>query len=420
MFSKPLNRWWMVVAGTLANAVGVGVVAAYVLGVFTKSISAEFGWERSYATAGLSCLFVISGFGTLALGALLTKWPIRRVTMLFVVIFALSLIAIGFMPKSFLLFCILYSCIGFFGAGATAMPYAIAISSKFDSNRGLALAIMVSGAGVGGLLMPSYASWLMGHYGWRGGYIGIGLLVGIVALVSLVLFFRSPPVPQLKEGGLPPPSFGEIIRSSRAFWLISLPIFGISIALVGLTTNLIPILTDRGITPTHAAKVVGLLGAASWISRFGIGILLDRIHAKYIASGIFLVSAVGTLIIAVSGNSAGIYLAAILLGLGLGSEADLITFTVSRYYPAEALSRAMGAVWIFWAWGNGIGVFLASLSYDLTGDYSLAFLLFGGLALLSTVLILQLGPYTYPVRHGADNAKNASRGLRQQEAPSLH
>lgn len=415
MFNKPVNRWCTVVAGALGNAVGAGVVASYVLGVFIKNISIEFGWDRSYTTAGISCLFIISGIGSIVLGSLMTRWSIRTLTILFVSLFSLSIMSVGIMPKSLLLFCLIFSSIGFFGAAATAMPYAVAISRQFDSNRGIALALMVSGAGFGALLLPSFANWLMENYGWRIGYAGVGLLVGLVALAGLVFCFRTPPLQDQGHAAGTDLSLREIYLSSGPFWLVALSILGISIALVGVITNLVPILTDRGISSAKAASIVGLLGAASWVSRLAIGLLLDRVHAKYIAAGIFLLSAMGIVIVAVSANGAGIYLAAILLGLGIGAEADLITFTMSRYFPARSLSRALGAVWIFWAWGNGIGVFLASLSYDLSGDYDLAFVLFTVLAIVSCAIVLRLGAYVFPVhateRHPPASNKPAEAAL---------
>lgn len=407
MFNKPVNRWWTVVAGAMGNAVGTGVVAAYVLGVFIKNISAEFGWERSYTTAGISCLYIVSGVGSLVLGSLMSRWSIRAVTVVFVLLFSLSIMAVGLLPKSLLLFCLIFSLIGFFGAAATAMPYAVAISRQFDTNRGIALALMVSGAGFGGLLLPSYANELMEIYGWRGGYVGMGALVGVVALTGLIFFFRTPPLQPSRHSDGNAPTLIEIFTSGKIFWFIALSILGISIALVGLITNFVPVVTDRGISPAKAAQLVGLMGAASWVSRLAIGLLLDRIHAKLVAAGVFVLAAAGIVTTALSGEGASVYLAAILLGLGIGAEADLITFTMSRYFPPQALSRALGAVWIFWAWGNGLGVFAASLSYDLTGNYNLAFALFTTLALMSCFLILRLGDYVYPphgvVPHGSDS-----------------
>ena len=416
MFNKRINRWWTVVAGALGNAVGTGVIASYVLGVFVKNISHDFGWERSYTTAGISCLFIISGFGSLILGSLLTRWPIRKITILFVSLFSLSIMSVGLMPKSFILFCLIFSSIGFFGAAATAMPYAIAISRQFDSNRGVALALMVSGAGLGALLMPSFANWLMENYGWRTAYVGIGALVGIVPLAGLIFFFRTPPLENSDHSASSTIGLREIFTASRTFWIVALAILSISIALIGLVSNFVPILTDRGISPAKAASMVGLLGAASWVSRLAVGLLLDRVHAKYVSAGVFLLAGLGIMTTALGGSGIDIAMAAIFLGLGVGAEADLITFTMSRYFPPQTLSRSLGAVWIFWAWGNGLGVFVASLSYDLTGGYNSAFLIFTVLALLGCVFILQLGRYEFPAN---SNEPSCSANITKAKAATL-
>ena len=407
MFNKPVNRWWTVFAGALGCAVGAGVVATYVLGVFVKSISAEFAWDRSFTTAGISCFFVASGIGSIVLGSVMAKWSIRAVSIWFVSLFSLSIMAVAILPKSVFLFCLLFSLMGFFGAAATAMPYAIAISRQFDHNRGLALALMVTGSGFGALLLPNYANLLMESHGWRAGYLGIGILVGIISLAGLVFCFRTPPADTAHAAGRGL-SLVEVYQSGRTFWLVALSILCISIALIGLITNLVPILTDRGVSSAKAASIVGILGAASWISRLGVGVLLDRIHAKYVAVGIFLISAVGIGIFALGTGSLGIYVAAICVGLGIGAEADLLTYMMSRYFPAESLSRALGAVWIFWAWGNGVGVFLGSLCYDLTGNYDLALILFISLTLVSSALILQLGSYQFPAHGSAPSQDQGS------------
>ena len=396
MFNKPLNRWCTVVAGALGNAVGAGVVSTFVFGVFIKDISNEFGWDRSYTTAGISCFFILAGVGALVLGSFMARWSMRSVTTVFVSLFSLSIMLIAILPKSLILFCLIFSLMGFFASAASPMPYALAISRQFDRNRGIALALMISGTAVGAVLLPSYANLLMESYSWRVGYLGLGLIVGTVSLAGLVFFFRTPPLApeHLAVQGL---SFKDIYRSGKTFWLIAISIFCISIALIGVITNLVPILTDRGATSAKAASIVGILGGASMVSRVGVGALVDRMHARYVAAGIFLISALGISFLAFGMGGTAIYIAAVCIGLGIGAEADLLTFLMSRYFPAESLSRALGAVWIFWAWGNALGVFAGSLSYDLTGDYSLALFLFIGLALLCWGLILQLGPYRFPV-----------------------
>ena len=44
----------------------------------------------------------------------------------------------------------------------------------FDRQRGLALGIALAGTGLGTILVPQVAVFLMTHFNWRIGYIGLG------------------------------------------------------------------------------------------------------------------------------------------------------------------------------------------------------------------------------------------------------
>lgn len=395
MFDRPINRWWTVLAGAMGCAAGAGVVATYVFGIFVKAISAEFGWDRSATTAGISCFYFASGIGSLVLGSITVRWSLRWTTLVWVIMFALSVACVAILPPSVLLLCLVFAVMGFFGAAASALPYAVAISGWFDRNRGLALAVAVSGTGVAGAFISRYANWLMNNYGWRGGYVGVALFVGLVGAGGLIFFFREPPQPTAGRLADPGPTLVELYTRHPTFWVIAMPIFTISIALIGTITNFAPIMTDRGLTMGEAAALLGLLGGASWFSRIGLGLALDRVHVRYVSAAMFLVTATGCALILSGAMGGWVAVAAILIGLGMGAETDLMTYTVSRYFPQRALSRALGAVWILFAWGSALGVFAGSLSFDLTGSYAVALGGFLVCALASATVILRLGPYRY-------------------------
>jgi MFS family permease len=116
----------------------------------------------------------------------------------------------------------------------------------------------------------------------------------------------------------------------------------------------------------------------------------------------FLIIATGCTLIISGVSGPWLAFAAILIGLGMGAETDLLTYTVSRYFPPRALSRALGAVWIFFAWGSAAGVFAGSLSYDYTGSYATALWLYFGCALCSAAVTLFLGAYRYQ-GHGPED-----------------
>jgi MFS family permease len=394
MTGKTFAKWSTVSAGLVGSAANMGVVSSYVFGLFIKAISAEYGWPRSQTTVAITCFYIFAGLGSLCLGMIISRGSIRWPSMIFVTIAASALGSIALLPRSVLLLAIVFSIMGFFGAAANSMPYAVAIARWFDRNRGLALAIAVSGTGISSIFMSRYANWLLEHYGWRGGYVGVALFVASFGLTALLLLFRDPP-PDTRRAESPL-TIRQLYTGDRVFWLIAAPIFLISVTLLGLVTNIAPLLTDRSMTLRQVASLMGLLGTATWATRLGLGLLLDRIHVRIISGTIFLLVAVGALLLAIDSHGWLLpAIAAVLIGCGMGAEADILTYTVSRYFGPRALGKAVGAVWIFWAWGAAIGVTIGSAAYDLFGSYRVALVFFAVAAVTATVIVFQLGAYRF-------------------------
>ena len=394
MTSKTFSKWSTVLAGLVGSAANISVVASYVFGLFIKAISAEYGWLRSEVTVAITCFYIFAGLGSLCLGVIISRWSIRWPSIIFVTIAAAALGSIALLPRSVLLLSIVFSITGFFGSAANSMPYAVAIARWFDRNRGLALAIAVSGTGISSVFMSRYADWLLEHYGWRGGYVGVALFVALFGLTALLLLFRDPP-PDTRRVELPL-TLRQLYTGDRVFWLIAGPIFLISVTLLGLVTNVAPILTDRSMTLREVATLMGLLGISTWATRLGLGLLLDRIHVRIISGAIFLLVALGALLLTIDSHGRLLpAIAAVLIGCGMGAEADILTYTVSRYFGPRTLGKAVGAVWILWAWGGALGVTIGSAAYDLFGSYVVALVFFSVVAVTAAVIIFQLGAYRF-------------------------
>ena len=345
-------------------------------------------------TVAITCFYIFAGLGSLCLGVIISRWSIRRPSIIFVTIAAAALGSIALLPRSVLLLSIVFSITGFFGSAANSMPYAVAIARWFDRNRGLALATAVSGTGISSIFMSRYANWLLEHYGWRGGYVGVALFVASFGLTALLLLFRDPP-PDTRRVELSL-TLRQLYTGDRVFWLIAAPIFLISVALLGLVTNVAPILTDRSMTLREVATLMGLLGISTWATRLGLGLLLDRIHVRIISGTIFLLVALGALLLTIDSHGWLLpAIAAVLIGCGMGAEADILTYTVSRYFGPRTLGKAVGAVWILWAWGGALGVTIGSAAYDLFGSYVVALVFFSVVAVAAAVIIFQLGAYRF-------------------------
>jgi predicted MFS family arabinose efflux permease len=165
--------------------------------------------------------------------------------------------------------------------------------------------------------------------------------------------------------------------------------------------SLVPFLKDRGFGASSVAAVMSAAGASSWLARPVVGYFLDRVFAPFVAAAMFLFGVCGLLLLSFADGVATIVAAAILIGFCLGSEGDLLAFLVSRYYGPEVYSRVLGAQWVVWAWGGGIGTFVAGATFRATASYTLALVGFAALLALCTIIVCRLGPYEFPLRGGA-------------------
>jgi MFS family permease len=192
------------------------------------------------------------------------------------------------------------------------------------------------------------------------------------------------------------PSLWALFLTDRTFRLLGLSIFCVSGVLLALLSQLVPMMTDRGETVTAAATMLSIAGSTSAVGRLFAGWLMDRVHAPYCAAMSFALTLIGVVILASGATSYTAMIAAGLIGISIGAEADIITFIVSRYFDLRLFGRVSGAMWMAWGWGAGIMIFASGLSFDLTHSYRIALWTFSGFVLIAVVSIMRLGPYVYP------------------------
>ena len=112
---------------------------------------------------------------------------------------------------------------------------------------------------------------------------------------------------------------------------------------------------------------------------------------------VFVLTAGAMVLLALVPSTLAAFIAAPLVGLAIGAEADILAFLISRYFSLREFSRLVGIIWVAWAWGGGVGTEIVGLSHSQTGSYSPAFLFFALVVALAAILVCFIGPYRYPV-----------------------
>jgi MFS family permease len=401
------NRWWVVVGSFLGLIVSAAPVATNTIGTFVKPISSDLGWTRSQVTLGLAISGFTMALGSVILGRLMDRYGVRPVTLGAVVGFGISMAAIGFTPRSLSMFTVLYALQGFVSAGIAPLPYAKSISGIFDRERGLALGIAIGGVGIGTVLVPQYAQTIIGSFGWRQAYIGLGLLHLAVAFPAVLFLIKEPgygrpansePRSRVAVSTVPGKTVGEALVDPT-FWMIVFSFTFSGAVLVGLNGTIVPMLTDGGMSVRMATSAVSVLGIATIAGRIFSGYLLDRIFAPYVTILFLMVPFVGVVAFG-AGLSYGLpFVAAFLIGLGIGGELDLMAFLISRYFGLRAFGALYGLLTGLFYIGAKGGPFMVNVVYEATGSYHLVLVIAGIIMPAASLIIWRLGPYVYPVAH---------------------
>lgn len=401
-----LNRWWYVVTGFLTLLFGTSTVNV-LFNVLGAPMTEEFGWERSVMTNGLSLETVLVGISIVALGFLVDRYGPRLPSVPMAMAFGVGLMLMAAMPNSQFMFYLLCAVIGA-GAGAVnPVAHSTVVSAWFKDRRGLALGILMAGLGACGVLMPYLANWVLAWGGWRMTFLVIGALCTIIPAGVYAFITRMPAdheaerLAARKRGKMAGESLWTIARNYRQFWLLSISIFLVSSATFGLMGQVVPMTTDKGIDQVTAVGILSVLSLSSLFARLVVGFLLDRFYAPVIGTIIFALCAVGVYFMIMSSSVGLLFLASVLIGLGLGAEGDVAAYMCSRYFPKHSYGRVLGFIYFLYAQGSAFGIFLLGQIQGATGSYQSGALPIILLVAVAIICLLFMGPYRFTLDHAA-------------------
>jgi len=396
------NPWWVVVGSVTGLFVCNGPVLAYTFGVFLKPIMADMGWQRGTASFALSFGEFVGAFTVPVLGWMMDRWSIRRVALPGIAAFAICLCLLGLSPRSLPIFAILYAMASISGEIQCPLGYTKALAAWFDRRRGLALGISMAGVGLGAMVVPQIAQALIARVGWRDAFVGLGFLMFAIAFPAVALWIREPRPGEGEHrrvhSGNPAGLTAREARRTARFWLLAATFFLVAMALLGFSGHIVPLLTDRGLSPTVATATFGLLGLATLSGRVVTGYLVDRVFAPYIAS-VFWFAPVAGFALLMSGTGLLPAIGVVLIGFGLGAEVDMLAFLNSRYFGQRAFGQLYGYFFMCFSLGGACGRALDGYLFDRAGSYAPAMIGSAAALVVAVALMSRLGPYVYPVEH---------------------
>ena len=107
----------------------------------------------------------------------------------------------------------------------------------------------------------------------------------------------------------------------------------------------------------------------------------------------FLIAALGIALLALTGAKMAIP-AALVVGLAVGTEVDLIAFMVGRHFIRAIYGQTFGALYAAFLIGGAIGPALSGYLQQLSGSYRLSLFMAATLLALAGVIATQLSRLT--------------------------
>jgi predicted MFS family arabinose efflux permease len=387
--------WVVLSAAAVITCVGMGTL--FSLGVFLKPIEESTGWSRTGISTIALLNWIFMGVGSFLWGALSDRLGTRLVVLSGGFLLGLGLIlssqatALGHLQVTF------GGLVGL-GAGAFYAPLTATATRWFVAQRGLAVAIVSAGIGLGILLVSPLARWLATLLDWRLAMLVLGDLAWLI-IIPVGLLVREQPADvgatargtateraaaRTDDAGFTAP---QALRSPQ-FWVIALTHFACCAAHSGPIFHMVTHAIDQGVAAMTAATVLSASGLASILGRLGTGILADRFGAKpTLLAGLALQAAaiLGYLVVRETG---GFLALALVFGVAYGGVMPVYALVVREYFGDRVMGTAYGGVFLVSTLGMGLGSFAGGLIHDTLGSYAWLFITSAVIGVMGLLLAL--------------------------------
>jgi MFS transporter, ACS family, hexuronate transporter len=405
-------RW--IICGLLLLGTTKNYMDRNVLGVLNTTLQHDLGWtdiDYSNLVVAFQAAYAV---GMLVAGRLIDRLGTRLGYAIAMIFWSLASMGTAF-GSSFASFATFRVALGL--GEAAVFPASIkAVAEWFPKKeRALATGIFNAGTNIGAILTPLVVPWLVGFWGWRGAFLGVGAL-GFLWLALWLLIYRRPEEhPRISKGELDyiqsdSSEVVEKIKWSRLlplrqtwafacgkfltdpvwwFYLFWLPEFlqrkhGLSLKQIFIPIMVVYLISDVG-------SVVG-----GWISS---SLLKRGKSVNFARKSTLLICAFCVLPVVLAPDFSNMWWAVLLIGLAAaahqGFSANLYTLT-SDMFPSRALGSVVGIGGMCGALGGLLIATIVGHVLQRSGSYQIPFLIAGAAYFVALGLIHLLAPRLNP------------------------
>ncbi|MBI4299161.1 MAG: MFS transporter [Chloroflexi bacterium] len=406
---------WVIVAVVLVLNMMYGSTTA-LFGLFIIPMQKDLGWSRSTIVLAITIAALLSGPSHALTGPIVDRYGSRLLIFTTALIGGLF-IALGGLVNAPWQFYLLFAALGLAVLQSAGTPITqIVVAKWFVAKRGRALGWSNVGLSLGASILLPIMTLVIAQWGWRWGFVVLGVLYGIGIAAASIFLKRTPEDLGLLPDGVTPERAKaqatdarekqqskriKIEQSwtlrdamgTRTFWLLLLA--GVVASMAGSATfvHVIPYLRGEKGFGNLASTAFSTWFVFSVISKIIWGYLSEKIPVYFSVIMVFIGEAVGViLLLNVGGSVTMLFVWAVVHGSLHGPSAQLQTLMWADYYGRSFLGTIRGVFLFPSVFASAGGPLLAAYIYDARGVYRLVWLISIALYFLTAFLFLLSPP----------------------------
>lgn len=285
--------------------------------VYMDALTRDRGWSTALVSTAILVFWLASLPGTMSVGFLIDRRGPVPVVIIGALCIGFGLIALGQVTEPWQLFGV-YIVLGFGYPAMAAAAISSTLAPWFEKGFGAALGIALSGASVGGALVPVLLVYSSQRHGFDTTMLFAGATVLVVlTLVAIVLRGLGRPERESADKVAAAPVKRWERLKDPLFWRIAVAAaLGLG-GQVGLLAHQIPIVSAHG-TAEAAAIAVTVVAAASAIGRLAIAQASLVVPATLLAALSYGLFGTGVAVIALSQSLTETYIGCAIAGFVVG------------------------------------------------------------------------------------------------------
>lgn len=409
--------WYVIAALFFATLLVIGSRQGF--GVFVKTWEQDWGITTATVSIAAATGWLVNGISQPFVGRLTDVYGGRRVVVWSLLVMGLATVGVATVTNIYGLIALYGFVISFASGGISPATTGVIVARWFEEKRGAAMAVLIAGGSVGGLIVVPFLSYVLIEYGWQTAWILIGgLALGLGLPLLLVVVRSNPGEMGLEVDGKPVlggdaedarvsvrvvgPKFVDRWRdsfSSKPIWQLSIAYFVCGITTASISVHFVRWAVSEDITTGTAALAFGVLSGINACGVLVVGLLSDRWQRKNLLGAVYLVRGLAFISLIVLPGPSAIWAFAVIGGMSWLATVPLTASLTADVYGVKNLGTLFGFANMAHQLGGAAAVMLFGWAFTAWGTYDIPFAIGAATLLGAGIVSLSIREKTHSVRY---------------------